>query len=99
MVGGDGPLVAGSEFGVVNQHRGDGHRWIRGSDPAPTLSQFQDYVANHQISYYIVANNNGHGPGGWGGQQQHADITAWVAANFKAAKVGSDTVYNLTTPK
>jgi 4-amino-4-deoxy-L-arabinose transferase-like glycosyltransferase len=69
-----------------------------GTDPVPTLSQFQDYVASHRITYYIVpANNNDRGPGGFGGQQ-HTDISNWVAANFKAIKVGSDTVYALTAP-
>jgi 4-amino-4-deoxy-L-arabinose transferase-like glycosyltransferase len=68
------------------------------SDPVPTLSQFQDDVANHQISYYIApANDNDRGPGGFGAQQ-HADITNWVAANFKPITVGSDTVYNLAAP-
>ena len=62
------------------------------SDPVPTLGQFQDDVANHQITYYIVAGNQNDGPGA----QQHADITDWVAANFKPIAVGSDTVYDLT---
>src|SRR5678815_168052 len=31
-----------------------------GSDPAPTLGQFQDDVAQHKVAYYIVVNNRGH---------------------------------------
>jgi hypothetical protein len=68
-----------------------------GSDPVPTLSQFQQYVANHQVSYFIAPDNKGGGPGAFGGNQ-HSDITSWVAATFTPIKVGSDTVYDLTTP-
>lgn len=64
-----------------------------GSDPAPTLQQFQSYVADHEVSYYIVADNTGHG-----GANVHSDIADWVSAHFSPIKVGSDTVYNLTTP-
>nr|WP_197748127.1 glycosyltransferase family 39 protein [Mycolicibacterium helvum] len=64
-----------------------------GSDPVPSLTQFQADVANHQIGYYIAPGNQG-GPGRG---NQHADITAWVAANFAAKTVGSDTVYDLGT--
>ncbi|WP_405163132.1 glycosyltransferase family 39 protein [Nocardia sp. NBC_01499] len=34
-----------------------------GSDPAPTLEQFIDYVKNHQVTYYLVQNNNRGGNG------------------------------------
>ncbi|WP_133691815.1 glycosyltransferase family 39 protein [Mycobacterium sp. BK086] len=64
-----------------------------GSDPVPSLSAFQADVANHEIGYYIAPDNHG-GPGRGG---QHADITAWVAANFTPRTVGSDTVYDLTS--
>jgi hypothetical protein len=68
-----------------------------GSDPVPTLSQFQQYVANHQIAYFIVPDNKGDGPGSFGGRQ-HTDITNWVSANFTPIKVGADTVYDLAAP-
>ncbi|MBV9090215.1 MAG: glycosyltransferase family 39 protein [Mycobacteriaceae bacterium] len=64
-----------------------------GSDPVPTLSQFQDYVANRQVSYYIAPDENDHGRA-----NSHTDIMTWVAANFRPMKIGSDTVYNLTAP-
>jgi 4-amino-4-deoxy-L-arabinose transferase-like glycosyltransferase len=66
-----------------------------GSDPVPTLSQFQQYVANDRVTYYIAPDDNGHGPGRG---NQHSDITNWVAATFSPIKVGSDTVYDLTAP-
>ncbi|KDE99662.1 mannosyltransferase [Mycolicibacterium aromaticivorans JS19b1 = JCM 16368] len=64
-----------------------------GSDPVPSLTQFRADVAAHQIGYYIAPGNHG-GPGRG---NQHADITAWVAANFTPKTVGSDTVYDLTS--
>ncbi|WP_212811637.1 MULTISPECIES: glycosyltransferase family 39 protein [unclassified Mycolicibacterium] len=64
-----------------------------GSDPAPTLQQFQSYVAAHEVAYYIVSDNKGH----WGADA-HSDIADWVGANFAPMKVGSDTVYDLTRP-
>jgi 4-amino-4-deoxy-L-arabinose transferase-like glycosyltransferase len=68
-----------------------------GSDPAPTLSQFQDDVAQHKIAYYIVMNTRGRGPGG--GNRGHDDIAKWVAGTFPSSKVGDATVYNLSAPK
>jgi 4-amino-4-deoxy-L-arabinose transferase-like glycosyltransferase len=68
-----------------------------GSDPAPTLSQFQGDVAQHKVAYYIVMNNRGHGPG-WG-NRGHDDIAKWVAATFPSTAAGDATVYNLSAPK
>jgi 4-amino-4-deoxy-L-arabinose transferase-like glycosyltransferase len=68
-----------------------------GSDPAPTLSQFKDDVAQHKVAYYIVVNNRGRGPG-WT-NRGHADIADWVAATFPSSTVGDATVYNLSAPK
>jgi hypothetical protein len=68
-----------------------------GSDPVPTLGQFQDDVAQHRVTYYIAADNRDDpGPGRGFGSQPHSDIAAWVAAHFNPIKVGSDTVYDLT---
>ena len=56
---------------------------FNGSDPSPTLAQFQAYVAAGKIHYFI-------GSGGFGGMQQSggssssAEIAAWVAATFPA---------------
>jgi 4-amino-4-deoxy-L-arabinose transferase-like glycosyltransferase len=64
-----------------------------GSDPVPTLDQFIDDVHTHKISYYVLQNNHGHGPGR---SHAHADIEAWVAHHFTPVTVGSATVYDLT---
>jgi 4-amino-4-deoxy-L-arabinose transferase-like glycosyltransferase len=67
-----------------------------GSDPMPSLADFQKYVANHRVTYYIHSEDKNHG--GFGGNH-HDDITAWVADNFTPQKVGDYTVYDLTTPR
>jgi hypothetical protein len=70
-----------------------------GSDPVPTLSQFQDFVANHRVTYYIVAGKAEANEPGGGASGGHTDITNWVAADFTPIKVASDTIYDLTTPR
>jgi len=62
-----------------------------GTDPAPTLAQFQEYVASGQVAYYVA--------GGQGGGRGGADseIATWVAQSFAATSVGSWTVYDLTS--
>ncbi|MGI5180622.1 glycosyltransferase family 39 protein [Dactylosporangium sp. CA-152071] len=67
---------------------------FNGSDPAPSLAQFQQYVADGQIHYFI----GGAGVGGRsnGGSSVSAEIAAWVAANYTAQTVGGVTVYDLS---
>jgi hypothetical protein len=63
---------------------------FNGSDPSPTLAQFESYVAKHQIHYYL----------GGGIGQGSSDISSWVAAHFTAQTVDGVTLYDLTqTPK
>jgi 4-amino-4-deoxy-L-arabinose transferase-like glycosyltransferase len=62
-----------------------------GSDPSPTLEQFQTYVANGEI-HYFVAGGMGGGPG------RGSEITQWVQQHFTARTVGDQTVYDLTMP-
>jgi hypothetical protein len=66
-----------------------------GSDPAPTLAQFEKLVSAREI-HYFVSSGSGAGPGGSSGSG--SQITAWVKAHFTAKTVGGMTVYNLTTP-
>lgn len=61
-----------------------------GSDPAPTLAQFKQWVKEGKISYYIAS--NGGGPGGG-----KSEIQTWVAQNYTATTVGSSTVYKLVS--
>ncbi|MFI5840756.1 ArnT family glycosyltransferase [Catenuloplanes sp. NPDC051500] len=69
------------------------------SDDAPTLAEFQQYVAAGEISYYISGGGMGGGgmggPGGDGQESAASQISAWVEATFTATTVGSSTVYAL----
>jgi 4-amino-4-deoxy-L-arabinose transferase-like glycosyltransferase len=66
-----------------------------GSDPSPTLAQFQAYVKAGQIHYFIAG--GGMGGGGGAGSGSASQITAWVTSHFKAITVGGATVYDLTS--
>jgi len=66
---------------------------FNGSDPSPTLAQFQAYVAAGRIHYFIAGGRMG---GSNGGSDVSAQIQAWVAANFTAKTVDGVTVYDLT---
>jgi 4-amino-4-deoxy-L-arabinose transferase-like glycosyltransferase len=66
-----------------------------GGDPSPTLAQFQQYVADGQVRYFVADDRGGHG--GPGGHRTGAanDITTWVEQHFVKKDVGGTTVYDL----
>ena len=66
---------------------------FNGTDPAPTLAQFEKYVADHDIHYFVGANSDSFG----GGSGDAAQITSWVEAHFHAETVGGETVYDLSS--
>jgi 4-amino-4-deoxy-L-arabinose transferase-like glycosyltransferase len=68
---------------------------FNGSDPSPTLAQFQKYVAEGRIHYFISGGGFG-GMGGNGGSTVSSRISSWVQKNFKKVTVGSATFYDLT---
>jgi 4-amino-4-deoxy-L-arabinose transferase-like glycosyltransferase len=67
---------------------------FNGSDPSPTLAQFEAMVAKHQVHYYVGQSGNS-----FGGGSGSSAIASWVAAHFKSQTVGGVTVYNLTEQK
>jgi 4-amino-4-deoxy-L-arabinose transferase-like glycosyltransferase len=67
---------------------------FNGTDPSPTLAQFEQLVAGHKIHYFVGTNASSFG----GGTGPAAAITNWVASHFKAQTVDGETVYNLTPP-
>jgi 4-amino-4-deoxy-L-arabinose transferase-like glycosyltransferase len=71
---------------------------FNGSDPAPTLAQFQQYVAQGKVHYFLSGGGRGGGPGGGqnGGSSTTTEISNWVAANYTATTIGGVTVYDLT---
>jgi len=64
---------------------------FNGTDPAPTLAEFEKMVAKHEIHYYV-----GRGSNSFGGGPGSSAIATWVAAHFTAKTVGGATVYDLT---
>ena len=70
---------------------------FNGTDPAPTLAQFERYVAAGKVHYFIAGGRGG-GPGGAGGSSNDASqITSWVESHATAETVGGVTVYDLTS--
>ncbi len=66
---------------------------FNGSDPSPALAQFQQYVAEGRIHYFLGGDLSGQRNGG---SEAASEIATWVAANYSAQTVGDTTVYNLT---
>ena len=69
---------------------------FNGSDPSPTLAQFQEWVAQGKVHYFIGGGNFG---GQNGGSRTASEIASWVQQNYTATTVGSTTVYDLTAAK
>jgi 4-amino-4-deoxy-L-arabinose transferase-like glycosyltransferase len=66
---------------------------FNGSDPSPTLTQFQQWVAEGRIHYFIsgsVGRSNG-------GSSDAGRIATWVEANFDRVIDGSISLYDLTS--
>ena len=68
-----------------------------GGDPSPTLAEFQKYVADGQVRYFLADSGRG-GPGGHRSGSA-GDITTWVEQNFTKSDVGGTTVYDLKSPR
>ena len=66
---------------------------FNGSDPAPTLEQFQRYVAEGRIHWFLGGGRMG---GAMGGSDAARQITAWVQERYTPTIVGGATVYDLT---
>jgi 4-amino-4-deoxy-L-arabinose transferase-like glycosyltransferase len=67
-----------------------------GGDNSPTLAQFQGYVADHEVRYFIASDRGGPGHERTGVARE---ITAWVKQTFAPTDVGGTTVYDLSQPR
>ncbi|MDN3357356.1 glycosyltransferase family 39 protein [Actinomadura sp. DC4] len=66
---------------------------FNGTDPAPSLSRFQQLVQAGKVHYFIAGSMmRGAGTGSGAAQQ----IAAWVAAKYTARTVDGTTVYDLS---
>jgi hypothetical protein len=77
---------------------------FNGTDPAPTLAQFEAYAKAGDI-HYFVAGGGGLGPGGGASQGATgttttvaSQITSWVESHYRSTTIGGQTVYDLTKP-
>jgi 4-amino-4-deoxy-L-arabinose transferase-like glycosyltransferase len=67
---------------------------FNGSDPSPTLAEFQQYVEGGEIHYFIGGGGFGQS---MGGSAASGEIAAWVEATFTATTVDNVTLYDLTS--
>ncbi|MGW4096871.1 ArnT family glycosyltransferase [Mycobacterium sp. NPDC004974] len=73
-----------------------------GSDNSPTLAQFQQYVADGQVRYFLDRPEGGRGGPAGPPREEHgsaAEITDWVKAHFTKTLVGDTPVYDLSSPR
>ena len=72
---------------------------FNGTDPSPTLEEFQRYVADRQIHYFIRGKMMiGH----WGpstGSSESSDIAEWVETHYTPQTVDRVLIYDLTQPQ
>jgi 4-amino-4-deoxy-L-arabinose transferase-like glycosyltransferase len=66
---------------------------FNGSDPAPTLEQFRQLVAEGRIHWFLGGGRMGRSMGGSDTAQQ---ISEWVAQSFPATSAGGAILYDLT---
>ncbi|HVA03592.1 MAG TPA: glycosyltransferase family 39 protein [Acidimicrobiales bacterium] len=66
---------------------------FNGTDPAPTLAQFERYVADKKIHYFVPG---GTGPGASTTGTTAGQITQWVESHFTSKTINGVTVYDLT---
>ncbi len=66
---------------------------FNGTDPAPTLAEFQTYVHNGEIHYFL--GDGAMSGAASSGSDAAAQIAEWVAANYDATTVDGVTVYDL----
>ena len=76
---------------------------FNGSDPAPTLAQFEALVAQGDVRYVLVSGNGGGGPGGGAGAASGQSISSWVTTHGKevqlddnSAGLGGGTLYDVS---
>jgi 4-amino-4-deoxy-L-arabinose transferase-like glycosyltransferase len=67
---------------------------FNGTDPSPTLAQFQTYVHNGQIHYFL--GDGAMSDTSTGGSDAGRQIAEWVADNYTATSVDGVTVHDLS---
>jgi hypothetical protein len=72
---------------------------FNGTDPYPTLAQFEKLVSEGKVHYFIAGGGLGGGFAGsaGGGSSPASQITSWVEQHFTSTSTGGVTVYDLTS--
>jgi hypothetical protein len=70
---------------------------FNGTDPAPTLEEFQADVAQGKIHWFVDGAGSDRGGSDTGGSDAAARIAAWVRQTFTATAVDGTTLYDLST--
>jgi 4-amino-4-deoxy-L-arabinose transferase-like glycosyltransferase len=71
---------------------------FNGSDPSPTLAEFQARVAAGEIHFYVATSDAAGFLGTRGGSIAAAEISVWVAEHYTPTTIGGTTVYDLSGP-
>jgi 4-amino-4-deoxy-L-arabinose transferase-like glycosyltransferase len=66
---------------------------FNGTDPTPSLAQFEADVAAGRVHYFLAGGSRGFG----GGRGTSSAIASWVEQHFASTTVGGVTVYDLST--
>jgi 4-amino-4-deoxy-L-arabinose transferase-like glycosyltransferase len=70
---------------------------FNGTDPSPTLEEFQRYVADRQIHYFVRGRMMiGHWGASTTGSREAADIAEWVETHFTPQTVDRVVIYDVT---
>jgi len=67
---------------------------FNGSDPSPTLEEFQAFVAAGEIHWYLGGGLSG--MPSMGGSEAAREIADWVTSNFDAVEIDGVTLYDLS---
>ncbi len=72
---------------------------FNGTDPSPTLQEFQRLVAEKKIHYYVRGRVTlGRWRGGSSGSGEAEDIAQWVETHFAPMTMDRSVIYDLTQP-
>ena len=72
---------------------------FNGTDPTPTLAQFELDVVEGKIHYFIASGGGGGfggGGAGIGSSSSSNAITSWVESHFAGETAGGQTLYDLS---
>jgi 4-amino-4-deoxy-L-arabinose transferase-like glycosyltransferase len=67
---------------------------FNGSDPSPTLAEFQGLVAQHEVHWFVASGGFG---GQLGGSSSAREIASWVEETFTSTTVSGATLYDLSS--